>query len=132
MPGRICTGSLGGGASENFGRPRPFFDVDCSEGPEMGADGGSAVDTFPLLQNLQLDRRLLLWLSGALLVGAAPGWAAPTEQRAGAVEDVLGSAFAETGAQRRILATQTPIFIGDQVATETRSRLTARLGQSTT
>ena len=83
-------------------------------------------------RNRHFDRRCLLWLSGALLVGVAPGWAAPTEQRAGAVEDIIGSAFAESGAERRTLATQTPIFIGDQVATETRSRLTARLGQSTT
>jgi ferric-dicitrate binding protein FerR (iron transport regulator) len=90
------------------------------------------VDIFPLSQDLQLDRRTLLCLSAALVTGVAPGWAGPAEQRAGAVEDVLGSAFAETGAERRALSTQTPIFIGDQVATETRSRLTARLGQSTT
>jgi ferric-dicitrate binding protein FerR (iron transport regulator) len=83
-------------------------------------------------QNLQLDRRLLLWLATALVTATAPGWAAPAEQRAGAVEDVLGSAFAQSGAERRTLSTQTPIFIGDQVATETSSRLTARLGQSTT
>jgi hypothetical protein len=46
------------------------------------------------------------------------------QQRAGAVEEVKGEAFAEKGSQRRVLERAAPLFLRDRVATGAASRLT--------
>lgn len=52
--------------------------------------------------------------------------------KAGAVEEVKGEAFAEKASVRRSLDLAAPLFIRDQVATGGGSRLTMRLGRDTT
>jgi hypothetical protein len=72
-----------------------------------------------------------------LAVAATPIalWAArvaASSEKAGAVEDIKGEAFAEANAMRRDLEVAAPLFIRDQVGTGDASRLTMRLGRATT
>jgi hypothetical protein len=80
-----------------------------------------------------LDRRSFFPLVGVGLMLLAPGVArAQPRERAGSVEDIKGGAFAEAASERRRLAVAAPIFIADQVGTESESRLGMRLGRDTT
>ncbi len=79
-----------------------------------------------------LTRRSLFGVAGATLaVSAAFAAAARSAERAGAVEDVRGEAFAETDTVRRGLERAAPLFVGDQVGTGFQSRLAMRLGRTT-
>jgi ferric-dicitrate binding protein FerR (iron transport regulator) len=51
---------------------------------------------------------------------------------AGEVEDLKGSAFADTSQQHRALDRTSPIYVGDRVSTGAASRLTMHLGTDTT
>ena len=77
-----------------------------------------------------IDRRLLLLAGGASLV-AWPALAQRPEP-VGAVNALTGTAFAESGSERRALDRAAPVFIGDKVATEPNSRLAMLLGTDTT
>jgi len=72
---------------------------------------------------------------GILLIVAC-AWAALTEARgsgpAGKVEDLKGSAAADTAQQHRALDSTSLIYVGDRVSTGAASRLTMRLGTDTT
>jgi len=61
---------------------------------------------------------------------ALPG--AGATDTAGKVEDLKGSAFADSGQQHRALDKASPIYVGDRVSTGAGSRLTMRLGTDTT
>lgn len=79
-----------------------------------------------------LDRRSFFQL-GVGLMALAPGAArAQQRQRAGSVKDIKGEAFAEAASERRTLAHAAAIFIADQVATGSDSRLAMLLGHDTT
>ena len=79
-----------------------------------------------------LTRRSFLCVAGTTLtVSVAPMAGAQSAERAGAVEDVRGEAFAETAAVRRGLDRAAPLFIGDQIGTGFQSRLAMRLGRAT-
>src|SRR5262245_37983433 len=80
----------------------------------------------------RLSRRRLLRAATvplALLLPEAAG--AESLERAGAVEDVRGEAFAEKDAKRRNLGLAAPLYMQDQVGTGVASRLTMRLGRDT-
>lgn len=83
-----------------------------------------------LMERRLIDRRRLLLVAGLSLV-AFPAAAQRAEQ-AGAVDALTGTAFAETGSERRTLGRSAPVFIGDKVATELNSRLAMLLGTNTT
>ena len=72
----------------------------------------------------------------ALLMGTAAASALGTPsmaaEAAGLVEDINGEAFAEAGNQRRALEKSAKLFVGDNVATGSSSRLTMLLGEDTT
>jgi len=53
-------------------------------------------------------------------------------EQAGTAEEIKGVAFAESGDAHRVLQSAAPIFLGDEVGTETESRLRMRLGHDTT
>jgi ferric-dicitrate binding protein FerR (iron transport regulator) len=77
------------------------------------------------------NRRWLLRQGGLalpLLLTSPPARAA---ERAGAVEDVTGQAFAEIDAVRRTLERAAPVFLGDDVGTGAASRLGMQLGRNT-
>jgi ferric-dicitrate binding protein FerR (iron transport regulator) len=79
-----------------------------------------------------LTRRSFLCLTATTVAGSVAGVAgAQSAERAGAVEDVRGEAFAETAAVRRGLERAAPVFVGDQVGTGFQSRLAMRLGRAT-
>jgi hypothetical protein len=79
-----------------------------------------------------LTRRSLFRVAGATLaVSAAFAAGARSAERAGAVEDVRGEAFAQTAAVRRELERAAALFVGDQVGTGFQSRLAMRLGRAT-
>jgi hypothetical protein len=79
-----------------------------------------------------LTRRSLLCLAGTTLAGSLADVAgAESAERAGAVEEVRGEAFAETAAVRRGLESAAPLFVADQVGTGFQSRLAMRLGRAT-
>jgi ferric-dicitrate binding protein FerR (iron transport regulator) len=79
-----------------------------------------------------LTRRSLFRVAGATLaVSAAFAAGARSAERAGAVEDVRGEAFAQTAAVRRELERAAALFVGDQVGTGFQSRLAMRLGRTT-
>ena len=85
-----------------------------------------------IYHELVLTRRSLFRVAGATLaVSAAFAAGARSAERAGAVEDVRGEAFAETDAVRRGLQPAGPLFVGDQVGTGFQSRLAMRLGRTT-
>src|SRR5437879_9468660 len=70
------------------------------------------------------SRRLLLQLATApMVVMIAPAAHAETEEKAGAVEDVKGEAFAEKDSKRRDLERAAPLYMRDQVGTGAASRL---------
>ena len=73
--------------------------------------------------------RLVVVPIALIIAGAAR---AETEEKAGAVEDVKGEAFAQKGSVRRDLDREAPLFIHDQVGTGAASRVTMRLGRDTT
>ena len=52
-------------------------------------------------------------------------------ERAGSIEDIKGEGFAESGAVRRLLEREAPVFIADRVGTGPASRLTLQLGRFT-
>jgi len=52
-------------------------------------------------------------------------------KQAGRVEDMKGEAFAQAAAARRSLAMNAPVFMADQVATGSASRITMQLGDHT-
>jgi len=88
---------------------------------------------FGLRTKHSLDRRSFFPVVGVGLMALAPGAAgAQPRERAGSVEDIKGEAFAEAASERRRLAHAAPIFIADQVGTESESRLGMRLGRDTT
>jgi hypothetical protein len=72
-------------------------------------------------------RGVLAGFAAFPLAGIA--WAAPPA--AGKVEAIRGSAFALREAARRPLAVAADLFVGEQVATGTRSALAIRLGTAT-
>jgi hypothetical protein len=79
-----------------------------------------------------VDRRWFLHHAGLLIpfiLATAPARGA---ERAGAVDDVKGEAFADAAGARRALAQAAPVFLGDQVGTGLESRLAMRLGRDTT
>ena len=81
--------------------------------------------------NPLLHRRLFVGggLAAAMLVpGTALGQGA---KQAGKVEDMRGEAFAQAAAAKRNLAMNAPLFMADQVATGSGSRLTMQLGDHT-
>jgi hypothetical protein len=79
-----------------------------------------------------LSRRQLFYVAAAPLTVLLPQVAyAQDEDRAGAVEDLKGEAFAEKDSKRRDLERAAPLFIQDQVATGAASRLSMRLGRDT-
>jgi ferric-dicitrate binding protein FerR (iron transport regulator) len=79
-----------------------------------------------------LDRRWFLFGSGAALTAFLPGGVnAQGAKQAGAVEALVGEAFAEARAVRRALANAAPVFIADQVRTGSGARLTMQLGRDT-
>jgi hypothetical protein len=79
------------------------------------------------------NRRSVLRLAVLpIALALARGAQAEDHQKAGAVEEVKGEAFAEKGSQRRVLEQATPLFIRDMVGTGAASRLTMRLGRDTT
>ena len=79
-----------------------------------------------------LSRRQLFYVATAPLTLLLPQIAyAQDEDRAGAVEDLKGEAFAEKNSKRRDLERAAPLFIQDQVATGAASRLSMRLGRDT-
>ncbi len=69
------------------------------------------------------------------MAALVPAWASPVvaraEPRAGLVLTVNGEAMAELGRERRALAADGPVFIGDRVATGDATRAALRLGQAT-
>jgi hypothetical protein len=79
-----------------------------------------------------LTRRSFLRVAGTTLaVSVARVAGAWSAERAGAVEDIRGEAFAETAAVRRGLERTAQLFVGDQVGTGFQSRLAMRLGRAT-
>jgi ferric-dicitrate binding protein FerR (iron transport regulator) len=78
-----------------------------------------------------LDRRSLLAAAIGAVIPAQGAQAQITEQ-AGSVEEIMGEAFAEARAQRRVLGPAAPLFIDDLVGTGPDSRLTLHLGRDTT
>jgi hypothetical protein len=77
---------------------------------------------FGLRTKDSLDRRSFFPVVGVGLMALAPGAAgAQPGERAGSVEDIKGEAFAEAASERRRLAHAAPIFIADQVGTESES-----------
>jgi ferric-dicitrate binding protein FerR (iron transport regulator) len=79
-----------------------------------------------------LDRRSLLAAAIGAMIPVAQGARAQTAEQAGSVEEIMGEAFAEARAQRRVLAPAAPLFIDDLVGTGPDSRLTLHLGRDTT
>jgi ferric-dicitrate binding protein FerR (iron transport regulator) len=81
-------------------------------------------------EDLWLHRRLFMGagLVAALVPGAALGQGA---KQAGRVEDMSGEAFALAAAAKRNLERNGPLFMADQVATGSSSRLTMQLGEQT-
>ena len=80
----------------------------------------------------RLSRRQLLRAAALPLAMLLPGAAAAqSEDKAGAVEELKGEAFAEKDAKRRNLEPAAPLYIQDQVGTGLSSRLTMRLGRDT-
>jgi ferric-dicitrate binding protein FerR (iron transport regulator) len=77
-----------------------------------------------------ISRRTLFQLVPAALLFAPAAYA--QGDKAGAVAEVKGEAFAEKASVRRSLDLQAPLFIRDQVATGGGSRLTMKLGRDTT
>jgi len=71
----------------------------------------------------------IIWMVACVWIAVAPADAADP---AGAVEELKGSAFADSGPQHRTLDKASPIFVGDRVSTAAASRLTMRLGTDTT
>jgi len=79
-----------------------------------------------------LDRRSLLSIAAAALAAVVPtDPPAQSAERAGAVEEIEGEAFAQAAGLRRTLEHAAPLSIGDQVSTGLRSRLAMRLGDAT-
>jgi ferric-dicitrate binding protein FerR (iron transport regulator) len=81
--------------------------------------------------NPTLHRRLFVsggLAAAALVPAAALGQGA---KQAGKVEDLRGEAFAQAAAAKRSLAMNAPVFMADQVATGSGSRLTMQLGDRT-
>jgi len=81
-------------------------------------------------------RRFLCLVASALAVTCSlPRESAAVEDSslvtAGAVEEVSGEAYAETGDKQRRLERKAPIFVSDQVGTGSGSRLELRLGENT-
>jgi ferric-dicitrate binding protein FerR (iron transport regulator) len=74
------------------------------------------------------------WRALVILIGCAsvPIPIAYAADAAGQVEDVKGSAFADTSQQHRALDKASPIYVGDRVLTGAASRLTLHLGRDTT
>jgi ferric-dicitrate binding protein FerR (iron transport regulator) len=79
-----------------------------------------------------LDRRSLLAAAIGAMIPVAQGARAQTAEQAGSVEEIMGEAFAEARAQRRVLGPAAPLFIDDLVGTGPDSRLTLHLGRDTT
>jgi ferric-dicitrate binding protein FerR (iron transport regulator) len=79
-----------------------------------------------------LTRRSLLAASVAPLALTFIPAAYAQSDKAGAVEDIKGEAFAEKASVRRALDRAAPVFIRDQVGTGGGSRLTMKLGRDTT
>jgi ferric-dicitrate binding protein FerR (iron transport regulator) len=81
-------------------------------------------------------RPFLGWQPFVTLLIVACVWAALAKARAsdpaGKVEELKGSAFADTAQQHRALNGASPIYVGDRVSTGAASRLTMRLGTDTT
>jgi ferric-dicitrate binding protein FerR (iron transport regulator) len=83
------------------------------------------------VESFMLHRR---WFVGGGLIAAlfAPDAAlGQGAKQAGRVEDIKGEAFAQAAAARRSLAMNAPVFMADQVATGSASRLTMHLGDHT-
>src|SRR5829696_573176 len=79
-----------------------------------------------------LSRRGLLYLASApLALLLSPAALAESEEKAGAVEDLKGEAFAEKDSKRRNLERAALLYVQDQVGTGAASRLTMRLGRDT-
>jgi hypothetical protein len=81
---------------------------------------------------VMLTRRSLLGVSVAPFALMLTPAASAQGDRAGAVEEIKGEAFAEKASVRRALDRAAPVFIRDQVGTGGASRLTMRLGRDTT
>jgi ferric-dicitrate binding protein FerR (iron transport regulator) len=78
-----------------------------------------------------ISRRFLLRLTMTPVVLALAPAAHAQADKAGAVEEIKGEAFAEKASVRRALDRAAPVFIRDQIATGGGSRLTMRLGRDT-
>jgi hypothetical protein len=79
-----------------------------------------------------ITRRSLVGLSLAPLALVLAPAALAQSDRAGAVEEIKGEAFAEKASVRRSLDRAAPVFIRDQVGTGGSSRLIMKLGRDTT
>jgi hypothetical protein len=90
----------------------------------MMADSGS------VKRGPRCNRRRLLRSGALVLPLILLGLPARGAERAGSVEDVTGEAFAEVDAARRTLDRAAPIYLGDDVATGSESRLGMLLGQN--
>jgi|SRR5215475_4572127 len=77
-----------------------------------------------------LHRRSFIRL-GATVLSLLVGRAAHGAEPAGAIEDVKGEGFAESGSARRVLQREAPVFIADRVGTGEASRLIIQLGRQT-
>ena len=80
----------------------------------------------------RLGRRSLMRLVGLGLVALSGTGKAFARERAGAVDEVRGEAFAQAQDERRKLETAAPLFIADEVSTGEASRAALHLGKDTT
>jgi len=79
-----------------------------------------------------IGRREVFRLLMGTAVASAFDTPAMAADAAGLVEDIKGEAFAEAGNLRRALEKAAKVFVGDNVATGSSSRLTMLLGEDTT